>query len=1260
MARRLPAPLLALALLLAGAAPAYAAPAASAPPPSEVTPIPAVPQPPTPAKDYFANRLQELSGDLEKHIASPRALAILYRIDGLVPDLPSLEPLAKIYGSAASDRRAVPEARRLAQYLLSQLEVHRGHLARARESLGDLAFATQGWLIGGFDNEGGAGHSTAYPPEQGPLDLKGSYQGKERTVSWRTVPPLGPSGFVPVSDLLRPTTNITFYYLTTVQTPRDTAVVFHLGTSGASKLWVNGQLLAEDPDDHPARFDQHAVLAHLKSGASTLLLKVSTLDERPGFFLRVSAEGDRPALQVRFAVPEPGAQLASCVADSKPPPYARVTDATAELAALVEKQKHPQDGHLLEDYATLLDARRPYDSKQQLARRKQERVIELLPQDPRAQALLGRYIEDDQNLRREALEHSLEANPHWAPSRATLAGYYSEHGFARRGYDEAVRAAADGPDYYPAQLGVIESLASLGLEARGQRQLLELAEKYPTTPLVQLAAARAERSLGRIQQATARYRRVLELRYDDRDARAELLNLRVDAGDIDGALELLRRAVDLAPTSVGSALRLADFLSFNGHPQEAVALYDQLASIAPDDDGVFESRGQHELRGGDTRGALKDFEHALALKPQNPRLRDLVRSVQPQDDYATPWLRDAVALARSAPATPPNADDGSLVLVDLNVVRVYPNGLSSRVHQVVQKVFNQRGVDEARVEGLRYAPDQQDVKVQRARIIKKDGTVVEAKSESDQRLNDSYGGMYFDSRQRTIVFSNLEPGDVVELTTRRDDVAQQNMFADYFGDVEYLQGTDPRADVDYVLLAPAERTFYWNQPALGTVVHTTEKTADGLQLQRWRASNVPRIEPEPKMPGWANVAAYLHVSTFKDWADMGRFWWGLIHDQLHVTPEVAAAAEEAVKGIPASDVRGRVRGVYDYVVTKTHYVGIEFGIQGFKPHRVDQILSRLWGDCKDKASLMHAMLDHLGIKSNLVLLRMRFLGQLTPAPASLAAFNHAILYVPELNQYLDGTAEFSGSGELPDADQGAQALIVREDGTSTFVTTPMSKADENVVDYDYALQIAADGSAVLNGTGHVRGDPAQGFRRNYESESGRRERFEQSYAQRYPGAKAVNFDIGDPHAIEQDVLTHFALTVPQLAHKDGDALVFSPFGEPWRFLEGNAPQSKRNFAVDLGTPWSNQFRYTIHVPSGYALADQPSVVEKESPFGRYRYETKLTPEGVVVTGNVAFTVPQVNPTDYAAFRTFLEDLDRTFSRRLRVAPAVPHATEAAR
>ena len=79
-----------------------------------------------------------------------------------------------------------------------------------------------------------------------------------------------------------------------------------------------------------------------------------------------------------------------------------------------------------------------------------------------------------------------------------------------------------------------------------------------------------------------------------------------------------------------------------------------------------------------------------------------------------------------------------------------------------------------------------------ARVYRKDGSVLESVRTYEQQLGEPWYRIYYDTRALVVVFPDLEPGDVVELRYRVDDVAHRNLFADYFGDLHLLAGL--RAD----------------------------------------------------------------------------------------------------------------------------------------------------------------------------------------------------------------------------------------------------------------------------------------------------------------------------------------------------------------------------------------------------------------------------------------------------------------------------------
>ena len=84
-------------------------------------------------------------------------------------------------------------------------------------------------------------------------------------------------------------------------------------------------------------------------------------------------------------------------------------------------------------------------------------------------------------------------------------------------------------------------------------------------------------------------------------------------------------------------------------------------------------------------------------------------------------------------------------------------------------------------------------------------------------------------------------------------------------------------------------------------------------------------------PPWTEVLGHVNVSTYKSWDDLGRWYWGPVKDQLVADDEVRRRAEALTQGL--KDDRAKARAIYDYVVQKTRYVALEFGIHGFKPYR---------------------------------------------------------------------------------------------------------------------------------------------------------------------------------------------------------------------------------------------------------------------------------------------------------------------------------------
>jgi hypothetical protein len=372
-----------------------------------------------------------------------------------------------------------------------------------------------------------------------------------------------------------------------------------------------------------------------------------------------------------------------------------------------------------------------------------------------------------------------------------------------------------------------------------------------------------------------------------------------------------------------------------------------------------------------------------------------------------------------------------------------------------------------------------------------------------------------------------------------------------------------------------------------------------------------------------------------------------VRDQLQPNAELRQTVDQVLQGVDRKDELAVVRAIYNFVVTNTRYVALEFGIHGYKPYRVDRILARRFGDCKDKASLIHAMLKLAGVDSRMVLLRMRNLGTLSEEPASLAAFNHAIVFVPKYQLYLDGTAEFHGAKELPSADHRANVLIVDEEGKSTFLTTPEAKAEDNTTRLAMDVTLKPDGGALVKGDSTVSGQTAPEYRRAYRTVSSRKSTFERAWAQSFPGLTVNEVKLNDTTILDNDVDVNFQMTIPRYSEvMPGGALRFLPFGTGRTYQQAYATLVERRFDLVMQGPWMNKFTLLYTLPPGYTVTEMPPPLQETHSWGRVSLTYRMEGGKLVADGEVLMSSPRIKADDYSTFRAFLGRVDQAFGRKV--------------
>ncbi|MDB4943767.1 MAG: Cell division protein FtsK [Labilithrix sp.] len=1153
--------------------------------------------------------------------------------------------------SLAVDARLPPPLRAYAGLLEGYARRRRGDLAGAKQRIASLGFVSHWVVAGPFDNEGKGGLDRSFGPEDeiaDPLTMGRSYEGKERPVSNRVTPDVFPYGWVDLGAMLRPAEKVCGYATTFVHDKRGAkagARPFSVwfGAAGAAKVFFDGAEVLKDAKYRDLDSERFGVALTLREGWHRLTVKICGDEDAPMFALRLADPSGAPDENLEADPDLTHANEAAAVKFKKGERPA--APAVVGPIAAFDRLAKGDDPAALEAYARYLVLTSSDDPAEKRARDLASRAAEKSRTIPRC--LLAGDLAENRNQRAIWIDRAEDLAKRGGSLQEKIDVLLARAGHTRGGanwrdaipyYDKVLML---DPDNVPASLARVELYGEAGLKETALSRLELVLAHRPRSVALLRANAAALRDLDRTTEAQEITTRYAALRFDDTSVMADRIELALARRDPAAATRWIDRLVEANPDS-NRALAAASraYIGLGDRPK-AIAMNRRALDLAPDDVATLRSLADVYALGGQGDQQVRLLKRVLELRPQEKDVREYLAAATPTTPRADEaYARPAAEFLKLRDR--PSDGRNRRTLVDLQVTTVFPNGLASRFHQIVFQPLTDAAAAEAREYAFSFEADSETVQLRGAKIHKKNGQVVEAIESGEGATDNPAMAMYSSARAFYIHFPRLDVGDVVELLYRVEDVTARNAFADYFGEVTYMQSSEPIARSEYVLITPKSRQFYFNKPNVPNLSSKTSESGDS-KVFHFLAENVPPLDLEPGAPPATETLGHVHVSTYKSWDDMGRWYWGLVRDQFTADDEVRRRVAEITKG--ATDEKAKIRAVYDFVVQRTRYVALEFGIHGFKPYRCAQIFARGFGDCKDKATLIVTMLKELGIPATIVIVRTGQRGDFETEPASLAPFDHAIAYVPSIDVYLDGTAEWTGSNELPSMDRGALALQVNE-GKPKLVHLPEPTAADTISTKTVEATIAEGGAAQVDWRAEVTGANASSWRVRYHAKATQKARVQEDLSNELPGVEIASVTSNDLEDVEQKVDLRAKGKAPGYARRDGDSWTVG-VGAKEHLVRAWAPLSTRRRDLRIQTLSTEVSETIVKLPQGAKVLGPPHAAEGKTPFGFFKVEVDTsTPSIARVKTTVGLTRSRITAAEYPAFRQFCEQADRELGQSL--------------
>jgi hypothetical protein len=612
--------------------------------------------------------------------------------------------------------------------------------------------------------------------------------------------------------------------------------------------------------------------------------------------------------------------------------------------------------------------------------------------------------------------------------------------------------------------------------------------------------------------------------------------------------------------------------------------------------------------------------------------------------------------SEAVPVTPANSVSSTAKLPEVSKealvwdrihtkIREEADGTDTRMTTARVHILADAGVKEMAVLTFTYTASNQQIDFGYVRVIKPDGSVVTTPDYNIQDMSADVtrtAPMYSDIHQKHVAVKGLGVGDTLEY-----EVTLRTLKADIPGHfwLEYsfeknLVVLDEQLDLDlpadkFVTIANAD-------------VQPTTMVQGNRKLYHWTSSNLVRPDPDAPPKSTKHKKPSVQVTTFRSWEEVGAWYQSLQQDSVQVTPAIQAKAAALTKGLTSDDEK--IRAIFNEVALHTHYVGLNFGIGRYKPHAADDVLSNEYGDCKDKHTLLAALLKAAGIEAWPVLISSS--RELDPATPSPAQFDHVITVVPQGNKllWMDSTAEVAPVGVLFASLRDKQALAIPAQTPSHLERTPADLPSPRTIRFQIDGALTEQG--IFKGTIEetTNGDVGTSMRAVFRrvSQSQWKELMSKIARSLSFGGEVSNPQASDVEQIESPFRISFDY-VREKYYKWDDNETSHWVGMPMPPMGGELSpgikQVKPADDVELGYTGDTDYRAVMQLPVGWSMVPPKSIdinLDWVEYHSRYSFQN-----GVVTAERHMIVKKNVVPLDkwdeYISFRKSIgEELNTQF------------------
>ncbi len=1130
---------------------------------------------------------------------------------------PRFKPLMEEPGSGvvdllkelAEDTRADGMVRAQSCELLGQYFREHNELGESDRWFGQIGALKDWMIIGPFDNISASGFDKSFPPE-GEFDSAKTLEGKNGVpVHWFRPAAVRPDFWYDFKRYFAYSDAI-YYANTFVYSDARRPVQVRIGTSGSLQAFLNDEQLISYPDENNNDLDTYVISTELQQGWNRLLIKCGHSEiTQCNFLVRITDERGTP--------------IGGLTATTEARPYARRPGAPNRIienfAEAYFKDLIARRPEQMENYVLLADtyARNDKAVEAELALR------EAMKRSPDCPLMLNSLIEAYlRGQKYDEMYQTIDKARSVDPGLPAAMTQSIERAVDNEDFDEAQNVLRLMEQRLPGSRLLYEGQLRYYAKRKQVDKIIETTRealrRYPDEwGFVYLQTVIDVQTTQRYDEAIALLNDFLKRRYSE-TALSTLADYELRSSQIDRWEETYNRLLKIEPCAPGYYYAMAQaYITLQQYPKAEQALRGALA-ICPNGSAYWSRLGDVYRATMDSDRARAAYRSALLYSPTDYDARETLRELEGKKSIFS-WFSavNIDSLRKHAPAATAYPNDRGVILLDDTRSVVFDRGASMTACDLLIKLFTPSGINDFKEYRINYNSNVQQLIVEKAVTIKKDGSEVKA-----------------DVDHGSIVFKSLEENDCVYLKWKVKNY-YGGKLSRHFWDTHYFNGFYPVGSSRYALLVPDGLPFSSRVQNMPENERRT-KTDDGT-IHEWILTDQPAIRYEKDMPGVDDVGKVLSVSSIPSWQYLADWFSDLAHAKVRSSYEIKEQVNELLSGKERLSDQEKVTLIYNFITENIRYSSVPFRQSAFVPQKARDVLVNRIGDCKDMATLCIAMLKEAGIDAHFVLVTTRDEGKCANALPNVL-FNHCIAAVTGAGktQYLDLTANNFPIGSVPPPDVDAFCLDVTPGSTSpayllkkNFAPSSVHRTTTGVLGEDHSMTMKRSSLRIGGVTASMR----DSYR--FKGDEDRQKNLVESLGQDYPGVSVSGLSFSNLDAPVDRLGMTYDMEIPRYATESGKFLFMKiPWGDNLSASEALSYEKRSyvyNYWPDVDT-LTEEIRITL--PKGYVPVEPVRKASYSCSIAEY-HSTLNYARGVLTGVRVMVNrQPVVSPADYAAFKKF--------------------------